>query len=97
MKIVCNSSVLITLDNAGILNILKVLFKEILIMFLIPHSLAVGFPLVPSPWGEGEGEGDKNSTIPFHTPTACGGVIDSKGCTKRGIWQEEDASVCQVS
>ena len=31
MKIVCNSSVLITLDNAGILNILKVLFKEILI------------------------------------------------------------------
>ena len=23
------------------------------IMFLIPHPLAVGFPLVPSPWGEG--------------------------------------------
>jgi hypothetical protein len=24
-----------------------------LIMFLIPHPLAVGYPLVPSPWGEG--------------------------------------------
>ena len=23
------------------------------IIFLIPHPLAVGFPLVPSPWGEG--------------------------------------------
>lgn len=31
MKIVCNSSVLIALDNAGILHILKELFKEILI------------------------------------------------------------------
>lgn len=31
MKIVCNSSVLITLDNAGILHVLKDLFKEILI------------------------------------------------------------------
>ena len=24
-----------------------------LIIFLIPHPLAVGFPQVPSPWGEG--------------------------------------------
>ena len=31
MKIVCNSSVLITLDNVGILHILKNLFGEILI------------------------------------------------------------------
>lgn len=31
MKIVCNSSVLITLDNVGILHILKDLFGEILI------------------------------------------------------------------
>ena len=31
MKIVCNSSVLITLDNAGVLHVLKDLFKEILI------------------------------------------------------------------
>ena len=31
MKIVCNSSVLIALDNAGILHILKELFKEVLI------------------------------------------------------------------
>jgi hypothetical protein len=23
------------------------------LIFLIPHPLAVGFPLVPSPWGEG--------------------------------------------
>ena len=31
MKIVCNSSVLITLDNAGVLHVLKDLFKEILV------------------------------------------------------------------
>lgn len=31
MKIVCNSSVLITLDNANILHVLKDLFKEVLI------------------------------------------------------------------
>ena len=31
MKIVCNSSVLITLDNAGALHVLKDLFKEILV------------------------------------------------------------------
>ena len=31
MKIVCNSSVLITLENAGVLHILKRLFKEILV------------------------------------------------------------------
>jgi hypothetical protein len=31
VKIVCNSSVLITLDNAGVLHVLKDLFKEILV------------------------------------------------------------------
>ena len=31
MKIVCNSSVLITLNKVGILHVLKDLFKEILI------------------------------------------------------------------
>ncbi|MCK4822355.1 hypothetical protein KA005_41715 [bacterium] len=31
MKIVCNSSVLIALDNASILHVLKDLFKEVLI------------------------------------------------------------------
>jgi predicted nucleic acid-binding protein len=31
VKIVCNSSVLIALDNAGILHVLKALFKEILV------------------------------------------------------------------
>ncbi len=31
MKIVCNSSVLISLDKVGILHILKDLFKEVLI------------------------------------------------------------------
>jgi len=27
--------------------------------FYIPHPLVVGFPIVPSPWGEGQGEGIK--------------------------------------
>jgi len=45
-------------------------------MFLIPYPLAVGFPLVPSPWGDGVGRRGKNSIIPFHTPLACGGVVE---------------------
>jgi len=28
-------------------------FDQRLIKFLLPHPLAAGFPLVPSPWGEG--------------------------------------------
>jgi len=43
VKIVCNSSVLITLENAGVLHVLKDLFKEILVKPLLDEIINHGF------------------------------------------------------